>query len=105
MTPEIEALRAAIMRGEIEEEPREFTDAGGVVWRRRGACCRCDECCASGDPFTGKEGTCPLFKMIGGLGTCTDMTVHYRKIACDHWPSTPAHVALYPSCSYRFERV
>lgn len=88
------------------EESREFTDVQGRRWLRTGYCCQCGQCCV-GDPFTGSaEGYCPLLKWLSPeQGICTDLGNEYRLKACAHWPSKPEHVAQWPQCTYKFERI
>lgn len=89
-------------------------DRDGVAWVRSGECNRCGECCRSGDPFGGEagtpvvEGACPFYRVdADGLGGCADRTSGnlYYTNGCAKWPSLPAHVVDYPSCSYVFTRV
>lgn len=79
----------------------------GVTWKRTGDCCRCGECCESGNPFTGQAGVpCPLLhRTADGLTACSDRSHPYYLSGCNVWPSKPEHIVNYPSCTYRFERV
>lgn len=92
------------------DEPDQVgVDADGVTWIRSGSCCRCGECCMSGNPFeTGENteipGACPLLIRDGEVFACGDRQHPYYLSGCAHWPSIPQHIADYPSCSYVFRR-
>jgi hypothetical protein len=83
-----------------EEEPQEFVLADGRRVRRTGYCCRCGACCQS------EQGPCVYFaRREDGLGECVGRDSALYLNGCNVWPSKPEHVALYPECTYRFERI
>lgn len=97
-----------------DEPPRVYGE-----WTRTGYCCRCGDCCASGNPFplpdkSDESDPCPYLSATRDDGTrhCTahDNTDEatdvgrYRVMACSLWPSKPEHVARYPRCTYVFVR-
>ncbi len=88
-------------------------DRDGVAWLRSGECNRCGECCRSGDPFGGAmgaplvAGACPYLVAVPGMHFCRDRSPAnaYYTNGCAKWPSLPAHITDYPSCSYVFTRI
>jgi hypothetical protein len=79
-----------------------------MPWVREGECCRCGECCV-GDPGREDmtrpapvEGYCPLYRIVDGVGACSDRQHPYYLAGCNVWPSQPSHIADKPSCSYTF---
>lgn len=95
-------MRSAVT---TDEPPREFVLVDGRTVRRTGYCCRCGECCHTGDPFSGAdEGPCALFRWVGPtLGACADRHNAYYLSGCVDWPSKPEHLIGKPSCTYQFE--
>lgn len=77
---------------------------------RVGTCDRyCGACCMSGDPFNGERGVgqipgaCPLLtRDPDGRYSCSDRNDPYYRNGCHLFPTIPAHVASYPTCTYRF---
>lgn len=101
------------MAYETSEEVRIFShdeDGSVTIYERSGYCCRCGECCV-GDPFDGEEGEpavegyCPLFRMQGLLGSCSNREHPYYLSGCNVWPSHPNQIEDKPSCTYKFKVV
>ena len=89
-----------------------FSHIDGDTYIRTGECCRCGQCCMTGDPFEGElgepaiEGACPLLKLAAdGLYACSDRMNSYYLKGCNVFPSHPDQVADKPGCSYKFELV
>lgn len=97
-----------------------FQMVDGSVWRRTGYCSRCGDCCedpenifsstdgnGEANPLTQEvPGKCAYYKMLpDGKHGCTGMTTQYYKNGCAYLPSKPEHVAEWPNCTYRFERI
>lgn len=79
-----------------------------MTWVREGECCRCGECCV-GDPGyepmprpAAVEGMCPLYRIVGGVGHCSDRKHHYYLSGCVSWPGHPDNIADKPGCSFTF---
>lgn len=81
------------------------------MWLRVGECNGCGECCKSGDPFRGEEGVselgadvCPHLRKVDERFRCAVYNTdhHYVLSACSIWPSRPAEIEPYPSCSFSF---
>lgn len=78
---------------------------------RTGECCRCGQCCMTGDPFEGAlgepeiPGGCALLTLLPDGHACKDRQNSYYLSGCNVWPSHPGHIVDKPGCSYKFERV
>jgi hypothetical protein len=92
------------------EFPKRIELHDGTRLLRRGACCRCGDCC-KGDPFVGEMGDaqvpgyCPLFRWTedGSHGVCSDRTNPYYLSGPNIYPSKPEQIADKPACTYSFE--
>jgi len=51
-------------------------------------------------------GACPLLALLpDGFHACTDRKHPYYLNGCNVFPTHPAQIVNYPSCSYTFEKV
>lgn len=92
----------------IHDEPKDFIDHEGIVWRRTGYCCGCGACCV-GDPEDSKAVMCSKFVPnadgIGGKCSVYGGSYWYYQSACKHWPGHPSAIKDKPECTYKFEAI
>jgi len=88
-----------------------FDHGPNGIFERSGECCRCGQCCMTGDPFEGEmgepeiSGACPLLSFHAGLYTCIDRQNPYYLNGCNVFPTHPGQISDKPGCSYKFQKV